>query len=80
MYFRKFILFGVFHDFLRIVNRHLVKAPGSPEVEAIAAPLRRFLAGGAARTMNQVCTALSYAASEIEDVIEADPNIRVLYK
>lgn len=56
----------------------MVKAPGTPDVEAIAPPLRRFYSG--TKTVNSACVALSYSASEISEVIEHDPHVHVLYK
>ncbi|XP_029043128.1 GATOR complex protein NPRL2 isoform X2 [Osmia bicornis bicornis] len=76
---RRLVQFGLIEGLIRRVYKYPIYLPGSPcNEEAKNNPIYKYFTG--TYSLDEICCSTGQSAAQIEDIVERDPNVVMLWK
>lgn len=76
---RRLVQFGLIEGLIRRVYKYPIYLPGSPYNEEIKNnPVYKYFTG--TYSLDEICCSTGQSAAQIEDIVERDPNVVMLWK
>ncbi|XP_066587109.1 GATOR complex protein NPRL2 [Prorops nasuta] len=75
---RRLVQFGLIEELIRRVYKYPILLPGSYNEETKNIPIYKYFTG--LYSLDEICCSTGQPAAQIEDIVERDPNIVMLWK